>query len=56
MPAHRVRVALIGLSASAKTAWASKAHLPYLLSPRDDATAPLLTPAGPPRADRPSGP
>jgi predicted dehydrogenase len=33
MPAHRVRVALIGLSASAKTAWASKAHLPYLLSP-----------------------
>ncbi|KAJ7443158.1 hypothetical protein FB451DRAFT_1568762 [Mycena latifolia] len=29
-----IRVALIGLSASAKTAWASSAHLPYLLSPR----------------------
>jgi len=28
-----IRVALIGLSASAKTAWASSAHLPYLLSP-----------------------
>ncbi len=27
-----IRVALIGLSASAKTAWASKAHLPYLFS------------------------
>lgn len=27
-------VGLIGLSASAKTAWASRAHLPYLLSPR----------------------
>ncbi|KAJ6619612.1 hypothetical protein B0H10DRAFT_2025426 [Mycena sp. CBHHK59/15] len=29
-----IRVALIGLSASAKTSWASSAHLPYLLSPR----------------------
>ncbi|KAL2018415.1 hypothetical protein VTK56DRAFT_834 [Thermocarpiscus australiensis] len=29
-----IRVALIGLSASAKTAWASGAHLPYLLSAR----------------------
>jgi predicted dehydrogenase len=29
-----IRVALIGLSASAKTSWASAAHLPYLLSPR----------------------
>ncbi|KAK4210322.1 Galactose/lactose metabolism regulatory protein-like protein [Rhypophila decipiens] len=29
-----VRVALIGLSASAKTSWASGAHLPYLLSSR----------------------
>ncbi|KAK0617566.1 hypothetical protein B0T14DRAFT_460644 [Immersiella caudata] len=28
-----IRVGLIGLSASAKTAWASTAHLPYLLSP-----------------------
>ncbi len=28
-----IRVALIGLSASAKTSWASEAHLPYLLSP-----------------------
>jgi predicted dehydrogenase len=28
-----IRVALIGLSANAKTAWASRAHLPYLLSP-----------------------
>ncbi|KAH7179849.1 uncharacterized protein B0J16DRAFT_347829 [Fusarium flagelliforme] len=28
-----IRVALVGLSASAKTSWASKAHLPYLLSP-----------------------
>ncbi|KAH6640153.1 hypothetical protein F5144DRAFT_559524 [Chaetomium tenue] len=27
-----IRVALIGLSSSAKTAWASRAHLPYLLS------------------------
>ncbi|KAF1985602.1 NAD(P)-binding protein, partial [Aulographum hederae CBS 113979] len=27
------RLALIGLSASAKTAWAAEAHLPYLLSP-----------------------
>jgi predicted dehydrogenase len=27
------RVALIGLSASAKTSWAGDAHLPYLLSP-----------------------
>ncbi|KAK4095989.1 NAD(P)-binding protein [Parathielavia hyrcaniae] len=30
----RIRVALIGLSATAKTGWASRAHLPYLLSPR----------------------
>ncbi|KAK4243288.1 hypothetical protein C7999DRAFT_44876 [Corynascus novoguineensis] len=29
-----IRVGIIGLSASAKTAWASRAHLPYLLSPR----------------------
>ncbi|KAJ7683089.1 hypothetical protein B0H17DRAFT_1074570 [Mycena rosella] len=29
-----IRAALIGLSASAKTGWASGAHLPYLLSPR----------------------
>ncbi|KAI5918075.1 hypothetical protein F4810DRAFT_607720 [Camillea tinctor] len=28
-----IRVALIGLSASAKTSWAEDAHLPYLLSP-----------------------
>ncbi|KAK0640671.1 hypothetical protein B0T16DRAFT_418283 [Cercophora newfieldiana] len=28
-----IRVALIGLSSSAKTAWAATAHLPYLLSP-----------------------
>ncbi|KAK1759046.1 NAD(P)-binding protein [Echria macrotheca] len=28
-----IRVGLIGLSASAKTAWASTSHLPYLLSP-----------------------
>jgi predicted dehydrogenase len=28
-----IRVGLIGLSASAKTAWAAGAHLPYLLSP-----------------------
>lgn len=33
----RIRLALIGLSASAKTAWASRAHLPYLLSPRGQA-------------------
>lgn len=29
-----IRIAIIGLSASAKTSWASSAHLPYLLSPR----------------------
>ncbi|KAF3801556.1 Dehydrogenase aclE [Colletotrichum gloeosporioides] len=29
-----IRIALIGLSASAKTSWAAEAHLPYLLSPR----------------------
>jgi predicted dehydrogenase len=29
-----IRTAIIGLSANATTAWASKAHLPYLLSPR----------------------
>ncbi|KAK7416075.1 hypothetical protein QQZ08_012130 [Neonectria magnoliae] len=29
-----IRTALIGLSASAKTSWASTAHLPYLLSSR----------------------
>ncbi|KAJ6505365.1 hypothetical protein C8R45DRAFT_972472 [Mycena sanguinolenta] len=29
-----IRVGLIGLSSSAKTSWASAAHLPYLLSPR----------------------
>ncbi|KAK0701177.1 hypothetical protein B0T21DRAFT_342917 [Apiosordaria backusii] len=28
-----IKVAIIGLSASAKTAWASRAHLPYLFSP-----------------------
>ncbi|KAI1505912.1 oxidoreductase family protein [Biscogniauxia marginata] len=28
-----IRVALIGLSASAKTSWAEEGHLPYLLSP-----------------------
>ncbi|KAF2820584.1 oxidoreductase family protein [Ophiobolus disseminans] len=28
-----IRVALIGLSASAKTSWAGDAHLPYLISP-----------------------
>ncbi|KAJ7069106.1 hypothetical protein C8F01DRAFT_1014937 [Mycena amicta] len=29
-----IRIAIIGLSASATTSWASAAHLPYLLSPR----------------------
>ncbi|AEO63788.1 af2eb89a-6de0-4725-9bc7-95546f2f8b57 [Thermothielavioides terrestris] len=29
----RIRVALIGLSSTATTAWAASAHLPYLLSP-----------------------
>ncbi|KAJ7815720.1 hypothetical protein B0H13DRAFT_2258052 [Mycena leptocephala] len=29
-----IRIALIGLSASATTSWAATAHLPYLLSPR----------------------
>ncbi|WZH45247.1 GAL80-like transcription co-repressor [Fusarium acuminatum] len=29
-----IRTAIIGLSSSAKTSWASNAHLPYLLSPR----------------------
>jgi predicted dehydrogenase len=29
-----IRIAIIGLSASAKAAWASQAHLPYLLSDR----------------------
>jgi predicted dehydrogenase len=29
-----IRVALVGLSASAKVSWAAEAHLPYLLSPR----------------------
>lgn len=29
-----IRVAIIGLSSSAATSWASSAHLPYLLSPR----------------------
>lgn len=29
-----IRVAIIGLSQSAKTSWASQAHLPYLLSER----------------------
>ncbi|KXX82735.1 Galactose/lactose metabolism regulatory protein GAL80 [Madurella mycetomatis] len=32
--APTTRVGLIGLSSSAKTAWASRAHLPYLNSPR----------------------
>jgi predicted dehydrogenase len=30
----RIRVALVGLSTSAKVTWAADAHLPYLLSPR----------------------
>ncbi|KAK4139568.1 uncharacterized protein C8A04DRAFT_15743 [Dichotomopilus funicola] len=34
MATPRTRVALVGLSSSAKTAWASRAHLPYLLSDR----------------------
>lgn len=29
-----LRLALVGLSSTAKTSWASNAHLPYLLSPR----------------------
>ncbi|KAM0344149.1 hypothetical protein ACHAPU_007871 [Fusarium lateritium] len=29
-----IRTAIVGLSSSAKTSWASNAHLPYLLSPR----------------------
>jgi predicted dehydrogenase len=29
-----IRIALVGLSASASTSWAAQAHLPYLLSPR----------------------
>ncbi|WQF81242.1 Putative gfo/Idh/MocA-like oxidoreductase, NAD(P)-binding domain superfamily [Colletotrichum destructivum] len=29
-----IRIALIGLSANAKTSWAAESHLPYLLSPR----------------------
>ncbi|KAK0629414.1 oxidoreductase family protein [Bombardia bombarda] len=32
-----IRVGLIGLSSSAKTSWASSAHLPYLLSPTGSA-------------------
>lgn len=32
-----IRLALIGLSSSAKTSWASSAHLPYLLSARGKA-------------------
>ncbi|KAK3291132.1 uncharacterized protein B0H64DRAFT_478452 [Chaetomium fimeti] len=32
-PTTPIRVAIIGLSSAAKTAWASRAHLPYLLSP-----------------------
>lgn len=31
---RKIRVALIGLSASAKVSWAAEAHLPYLLSKR----------------------
>jgi predicted dehydrogenase len=31
---NKIRVALIGLSASAKVSWAAEAHLPYLLSER----------------------
>ena len=30
----QIRVAIVGLSASAITSWAASAHLPYLLSPR----------------------
>ena len=33
MPQQPINVALIGLSASATTSWASNAHLPYLISP-----------------------
>ncbi|TLD31069.1 hypothetical protein PspLS_03001 [Pyricularia sp. CBS 133598] len=33
MAAGHIRVALVGLSATAKTSWAQDAHLPYLLSP-----------------------
>jgi len=29
-----IRIAIIGLSANATTDWASRAHLPYLLSPK----------------------
>ncbi|KAK3903623.1 hypothetical protein C8A05DRAFT_14439 [Staphylotrichum tortipilum] len=32
-PPSPIRLALIGLSATAQTSWASRAHLPYLLSP-----------------------
>lgn len=32
--AQPINVALIGLSASATTSWASNAHLPYLISPK----------------------
>ncbi|TLS30656.1 hypothetical protein PpBr36_02755 [Pyricularia pennisetigena] len=33
MAAGHIKVALVGLSATAKTSWAQDAHLPYLLSP-----------------------
>ncbi|KAI6383264.1 hypothetical protein MCOR25_000183 [Pyricularia grisea] len=33
MAAGHIKVALVGLSATAKTSWAQEAHLPYLLSP-----------------------
>lgn len=32
-PMSRIRIALVGLSASAATTWAGDAHLPYILSP-----------------------
>lgn len=38
----RIRVALIGLSAKAKTNWADKAHLPYLLSARGSSSYELV--------------
>ncbi|KAJ7739569.1 hypothetical protein B0H16DRAFT_1324855 [Mycena metata] len=38
----RIRVALIGLSASAATSWAANGHLPYLLSPRGSARFQLV--------------
>lgn len=42
-PTPKIRVALIGLSASAKTSWAANAHLQYLLSPLGSAHYELVT-------------